>query len=45
MEKNALENPLYHNKVHIVDKCMCSVEQIVKYIKGYEHEGINKQVV
>ena len=45
MENNALENSMYHNKVYIVNKCMCPVEQIVMHIKDYEHKGINKQVL
>ena len=40
-----LENSLYHNKVDIVNKYMCFMEWIVKYIKGYEPKGINKQVL
>ena len=45
MENDLLENSLYHNKVYIVNKYMCSMECIIKYIKDYEHKGMNKEVL
>ena len=39
MKNDVLEQSLYHDKVYIVNKGMCSVDKIVKYIKDYEYKG------
>ena len=43
MENDVLENPLYHNRVCIVNKLMFSVGQTIKYIKDYDHKGIKNR--
>ena len=38
-----MENDLFkeiQSKVYIGNQCMCSLEEITKCIKDYEHEGL-----